>query len=100
MLTFILKKEWFEKIESGEKTVEYREATPYWNKRVASFIGKIREAEGSDLVIFRLGYTKKFLKARITKIEKKDGKDTDLKCDNLVFALHFKLLNGENNEKL
>lgn len=29
MLTFNLKKEWFEKIKSGEKTHEYREVKPY-----------------------------------------------------------------------
>ena len=33
MLTFNLKKEWFEKIKSGEKTHEYREVKPYWTKR-------------------------------------------------------------------
>ena len=30
MLTFNVKKEWFEKIKSGEKTHEYREYKPYW----------------------------------------------------------------------
>ena len=34
MLTFILKKEWYEKIKSGEKTIEYRELKPYWNLRI------------------------------------------------------------------
>ncbi|CDE59261.1 uncharacterized protein BN657_01508 [Fusobacterium sp. CAG:439] len=34
MLTFNLKKEWFEKIKSGEKTHEYRLANNYWNKRL------------------------------------------------------------------
>lgn len=29
MLTFNLKKEWFDKIKSGEKTHEYREVKPY-----------------------------------------------------------------------
>ena len=29
MLIFTLKKEWYEKIKSGEKTVEYREAKDY-----------------------------------------------------------------------
>lgn len=29
-----LKKEWFEKIESGEKTVEYREFKGYWIRRL------------------------------------------------------------------
>ena len=30
MLTFNLKKEWFEKIKRGEKTHEYREVKEYW----------------------------------------------------------------------
>ena len=33
MLIFPLKKEWYEKIKSGEKTIEYREVKPYWSKR-------------------------------------------------------------------
>ena len=33
MLIFPLKKEWYEKIKSGEKMVEYREVKPYWTKR-------------------------------------------------------------------
>ena len=35
MLTFNLKKEWFDKIKSGEKTHEYRLATDYWRKRIS-----------------------------------------------------------------
>lgn len=34
MLTFNLKKEWFEKIKSGEKTHEYRVMSDYWIKRI------------------------------------------------------------------
>ena len=34
MLIFNLKKEWFEKIKSGEKTHEYREVKEYWFKRL------------------------------------------------------------------
>ena len=33
MLTFNLKKEWFEKIKSGEKTHEYREVKDFWTKK-------------------------------------------------------------------
>lgn len=38
MLIFPLKKEWYEKIRSGEKTIEYREVKPYWTKRIAAEI--------------------------------------------------------------
>lgn len=34
MLIFPLKKEWYEKIKRGEKTIEYREFKPYWIKRI------------------------------------------------------------------
>lgn len=37
MLTFNLKKEWYEKIRSGKKTIEYREAKPYWSNRLVTF---------------------------------------------------------------
>ena len=33
MLIFPLKKQWYEKIKSGEKTVEYREVKDYLNKK-------------------------------------------------------------------
>ena len=34
MLTFNLRKQWYEKILRGEKKVEYREVKPYWTKRI------------------------------------------------------------------
>lgn len=37
MLNFILKKNWYEKIKSGEKTIEYREVKPYWTSRFITF---------------------------------------------------------------
>lgn len=33
MLIFSLKKEWYEKIKSGEKTIEYRAVKDYLNKK-------------------------------------------------------------------
>jgi len=32
-LHLVLKSKWYDKIASGEKTSEYRECKPYWNKR-------------------------------------------------------------------
>ena len=40
---------WYDKIESGEKTSEYRKCTPYWNRRF--------ENNKYDRVIFHRGYT-------------------------------------------
>jgi hypothetical protein len=33
-LFLVLKKEWYDKIASGEKRVEYSEYTPYWKSRL------------------------------------------------------------------
>lgn len=45
MLTFNLKKEWFEKIKSGEKTHEYREVKDYWtDKFVKEFLILIKKS--------------------------------------------------------
>ena len=110
MLIFPLKKEWYEKIKSGEKTIEYREVKPYWTKRLlraeysnycaAQHVYKKHFIHGSKKYFvferyeapcfFRLGYTKERLDAWITKIEVVDGEDTDLHIDKPVYAIHFK----------
>ena len=108
MLVFNLKKEWFEKIKSGKKTIEYREVKPYWTSRLRNatenvihdplpfgFPVKYGESEeyGEHVEIncfFQLGYSKKNrLAARITKIEVRNGLNTDLKINKLVYAIHF-----------
>lgn len=101
MLTFPLKKEWYEKIKSGEKTVEYREVKPYWTKRLNScfiipaasqLLNGIRKELTFNYVFpckLRLGYTKECLSARIIKIMIVDGKDTDLHIDKPVYAIHL-----------
>ena len=100
MLTFPLKKEWFDKIKSGEKTIEYREVKPYWANRFAkefefnqySFchIGdKLEMLTYFHPVKLRLGYTKKCMSALVHKIEIVDGKGTDLRIDAPVYAIHL-----------
>lgn len=104
MLTFTLKKEWYEKIRSGEKTVEYREVKPYWTGRLKKALA-YRELDDffEDIgvgiyvqiglcppsCVLRLGYTKRQMTADITKIEIVDGKDTDLRVDKPVYAIHL-----------
>lgn len=34
ILHLVLKYEWYDMIESGEKPEEYRDITPYWDKRL------------------------------------------------------------------
>lgn len=91
MLTFPLKKEWYEKIKSGEKTIEYREVKPYWRNRLINYFQAVCK--------LRLGYTKKYMTARIIRIEIVNGKDTDLHIDKPVYAIHLvdvKEVNDEN----
>jgi len=58
-----LKEEWYRKIESGEKTIEYREVKPYWIKRF--------KKNKYDLVEFERGYgTYDLLLFKILKIKK------------------------------
>lgn len=101
MLTFPLKKEWYEKIESGEKTIEYREIKPYWKTRLfrAMLPFSVRTYWKNGIYtqepvkpcpcILRLGYTERQLKAWIIKVETVDGKNTDLHIDKLVYAIHL-----------
>lgn len=110
MLIFTLKKEWYEKIRSGEKTVEYREVKPYWTKRIAAEIARnypnenkkyclamtsIASRIGSSIEFkvgecrLRLGYTDRYLSATVSKIETVDGKCTDLRIDKPVYAIHL-----------
>jgi ASC-1-like (ASCH) protein len=83
VLIMAIKREWFEKIESGEKNIEYREAKPYWEKRLRC---------GIDEIILRNGYSSNSpaIHARVKRVEwKKTGKDTDLKIDRPVYAIHL-----------
>lgn len=49
ILHLTLKKKWYDMIESGEKTTEYREDKPYWQKRLLRYY---------DAVHFRNGYSR------------------------------------------
>ena len=101
MLIFPLKKEWYEKIRSGEKNIEYREVKPYWTRRIlwAEF-GDINchlDSEKGHYIftkyfapcILQLGYTKQRLEAWINKVEIVEGKNTDLHIDKPVYAIHL-----------
>ena len=117
MLIFPLKKEWYEKIKSGEKTIEYREVKPYWNLRINKEfniyqlsrdklfkdkcairgLGLFTDFEYGLKVAnhplpkckLRLGYTNKYMVAGIKMIEVIDGKGTDLRIDKPVYAIHL-----------
>lgn len=92
MLIFNLKKEWFEKIKSGEKTHEYREVNPYWTKRIGCDLFKDR------VIKFCLGYPKRDDKNRnlyayVIRVDKlESGINTDLAIDKPVFDIKFELI--------
>ena len=89
MLIFPLKKEWYEKIRSGEKTVEYREVKPYWDSRLYSTKHFLKLGITRDCFL-QLGYNPKTrFRATIIKIEIVDGMDTDLYIDKPVYAIHL-----------
>lgn len=108
MLTFNLKKEWFEKIKSGEKTHEYREYKPYWRKRLEKCIGDDFSATrlrfGNTIVVeyphyitFICGYASernknKRLKARLISVRLIDGRETDLHINKPVYDIKFELI--------
>ncbi|RYZ47920.1 MAG: ASCH domain-containing protein [Sphingobacteriales bacterium] len=50
-LFLILKGEWYDRILSGEKKEEYRDLTPFWEKR-------LRKTPTPRQVIFQHGYTR------------------------------------------
>lgn len=89
MLTFNLKKEWYEKIRSGEKTIVYCEAKPYWTARLRGEYPCYTSRFYIHLCVLRLGCTKQYMTAGISKIEELDGKGTDLHIDKPVYAIHL-----------
>ncbi len=83
-LHLILKKEWFDKIKSGEKNIEYRLATPFWEKRLWN--------KQWDKITFQLGYSnknrieKKWLKTELEVIKMPFFGNEEV----LIFAIYFK----------
>lgn len=89
MLTFNLKKEWYEKIRSGQKTVEYREVKKFWGTRLLNAKQGELFSKRPVPCILRLGYTKQHMTATIKKIEVVNGKDTDLRINGPVYAIYL-----------
>ena len=58
-LDLVLKKKWYDMIDSGVKTEEYREIKPYWFNRLV-FLNEedVYEFRRFDTVTFHLGYSK------------------------------------------
>lgn len=50
-LVLNMKREWLAKVWNGEKTVEYRERKPYWDRRIGGWVG-----QRGKFVLMVLGY--------------------------------------------
>jgi len=99
ILYFNLKKIWFDKMLSGEKSHEYREVKKHWEERLECFIThpqKISEYKKQGFPIlanFRNGYQKdapEFI-CEVVEITRKNGKDTDLNIDKEVYDIELDL---------
>ena len=107
LIIFNLKREWYDKIASGEKTVEYRKISEHWISRLTftefakafaregKYMWSLEKCKGPDVfAVFRLGYSRKYpdIMRRIVKIDigtcPYDGWDGD------YFRIHFE--KGEN----
>ena len=123
MLTFNLKKEWFDKIKSGEKTHEYREVKYYWSSRIVTELYKPknkRERKGGiELLKMQFEtFGKKEVAAKVCfmngmeteenrprmygtlkSIDIVDGMNTDLKIKGPVYDFEFELV-GNNHAEL
>lgn len=99
---FNLKKEWFEKIKSGEKTHEYREVKPYWTKRLESILFWLKEKPHYTYFgVIKCGYPErsekdKHLLIQILSIKIVNGINTDLKIDKPVYDIEFELIKEKN----
>ena len=84
MLNLPLKEQWFNMIESGAKTIDYRKANHHWETRIPKL-------KPGDDISLSLEDTAKRLYKKIERIEKlPDGVATDLAEPGLVYAIHLK----------
>lgn len=83
ILNLVLTFKWFDKIKSGEKVKEYREAKPYWNKRLGY--------KKYDLVKFQRGYAKnpETMIFKINGIYLEQGLPNDLNISDGVWAIEL-----------
>ena len=97
ILDLTIQKYWFNEIKTKRKTHEYR--------NIKSWKNKLSKPENYKTIRFRLGQTTKatdstkVLYGKILSITEKNGKDTDLKTDVLVYDIEFKLIKSKNNDK-
>lgn len=105
MLTFNLKKQWFDKIKSGEKTHEYREVKPYWTRRLTKEIfgvalnydpyydeWSVKQAKTCFMNGMLLEKDKPRIYVKLKSIRIINGKTTDLAIDKPVYDIEFEVI--------
>lgn len=97
VLKLVLTDHWFEEIKSGRKTHEYRQAKPFWDKRI-NWIRDAFELKSyghNDVfiptVIFQRAYRKnpETMEFTIKDVNCVWGADTDLKIDDYVYDIEL-----------
>ena len=56
ILPLVLKKKWYDLIDSGEKKEEYRADKPYWDVRIGNWLNKAQSKNLAPVVAFSCGY--------------------------------------------
>ena len=89
-LHLVLQSKWFDKVASGEKTSEYREIKPYWNKRFTGMSERYFQLLMGDgvsapqkyaTVVFHKGYTTTTMEFAIISIKTIINRPNDLGLD-------------------
>lgn len=100
-LKLVLTDHWFEEIKSGRKTHEYRKASAHWARRLAGIPKAFFDERlirvgfeyitGYDFVEFQKAYRKnpERMTFRLLSVMTVNGKNTDLKCDGVVFDIEL-----------
>lgn len=119
MLTFNVKKKWFDKIKNGEKTHEYREVKDFWTDRFVKELFNIDKKELKNhfniikkgMIIYLQKYKAVYnypkicfmngmfseekrprIYAKMKSITITNGLNTDLKVNKPVYDIEFKLI--------
>jgi len=82
ILHLVLKSEWYDMIEGGVKTEEYREIKPYWTKRFRNF--------DFTHVTFHKGYTNETMTFEIRGFEIGKGNEEWGAPDKDVYIIKLK----------
>lgn len=95
ILKLVLTNYWFEEIKSGRKKYEYRKATPFWYRRLLSYMWLVTLCNSGNVTLarpqvqFQKAYRKnpERMTFKISKIVIVAGENTDLNCVEDVFDI-------------